>query len=85
MASQGKKYLPPASPLAVGLLNKTEADFRMKTSGIHRDTKTNTRPAWVVKDGNLITARWPGDVHLFAQMFLETVASFRLNANPSKD
>jgi hypothetical protein len=27
--------------------------------------------AWVVRDGNYISARWPGDVHTFARTFAE--------------
>ena len=41
-------------------------DYRLKTSGRARDSATDARPAWVVQDGNYISARWPGDVHTFA-------------------
>jgi putative intracellular protease/amidase len=44
-------------------------DYRMKTSGLARDSMTNERPAWVVCDGNFVSARWPGDVHTFAKRF----------------
>jgi hypothetical protein len=27
------------------------------------------RPAWVVRDGSYVSARWPGDVHTFARTF----------------
>lgn len=40
-----------------------------KTSGLMRDSLTNAKPAWVVRDGNYISARWPGDVHTFARTF----------------
>jgi putative intracellular protease/amidase len=40
--------------------------WRMKTSGMARDTATDSRPAFVVDDGNYISARWPGDTHTFA-------------------
>ena len=40
-----------------------------KTSGLFRDSESDTRPAFVVKDGNYISARWPGDVHTFARAF----------------
>ena len=40
-----------------------------KTLGLARDTDTNSTPAWVVRDGNYISARWPGDVHSFARQF----------------
>jgi hypothetical protein len=31
-----------------------------------RDTIDDAGPAWVVRDGSYISARWPGDVHTFA-------------------
>lgn len=40
--------------------------WRMKTLGMARDTATDARPAFVVDDGNYVSARWPGDVHTFA-------------------
>jgi putative intracellular protease/amidase len=42
-----------------------------KSSGLHRDSPSDSRPAWVVCDGNYVSARWPGDVHTFAQRFAE--------------
>lgn len=47
--------------------------FRQKTDGLHRDTPTDAGPAWVVQDGNLITARWPGDVNTFAEKFISAL------------
>ncbi|WAC93717.1 type 1 glutamine amidotransferase domain-containing protein [Mycobacterium sp. Aquia_213] len=40
--------------------------WRRKSSGMARDTATDSRPAFVVDDGNYISARWPGDTHTFA-------------------
>jgi putative intracellular protease/amidase len=40
--------------------------WRAKTSGIARDTATDSRPAFVVDDGAYVSARWPGDTHSFA-------------------
>ncbi|TXH77637.1 MAG: thiJ/pfpI-family protein [Lysobacteraceae bacterium] len=40
-----------------------------KTSGLHRDTDADSRPAFVVRDGRYVSARWPGDVHAFARTF----------------
>lgn len=48
-----------------------------KNSGMHRDSLNNALPAWVVVDGNLVTARWPGDVYTFASIFAEKVHHFR--------
>lgn len=41
-------------------------DRLRKTSGLHRDSAGDMRPGWVVVDGNYVSARWPGDPHLFA-------------------
>ena len=49
--------------------------WRLKTSGMARDTPTDSRPAFVVDDGGYVSARWPGDTHTFA-----TVFSQKLNA-----
>lgn len=40
-----------------------------RDSGLFRDRDGDTRAAFVVRDGNYVSARWPGDVHLFAQTF----------------
>ncbi len=45
------------------------ADYRRKTNGMARDRSDDSRPAWVVRDGNYISGRWPGDVHTFAKEF----------------
>jgi putative intracellular protease/amidase len=50
-------------------------DYRRKTSGLTRDSDTDARPAFVVRDGNYLSARWPGDVHLFASQFAELLTS----------
>jgi len=34
-----------------------------------RGTETDDRPAFVVEDGNYLSARWPGDAYLFAKRF----------------
>jgi len=35
-----------------------------------RGTATDDGPAFVVEDGNYVSARWPGDAYLFAKRFL---------------
>jgi len=53
---------------------------RRKTSGLVRDSDSDDTPAFVVRDGNYVSARWPGDVHRFAREFaalLETAADTR--------
>ena len=42
---------------------------RRKTSGLVRDTMNDETPAFVVRDRNYVSARWPGDVHTFAKTF----------------
>jgi putative intracellular protease/amidase len=49
-------------------------DYRRKTSGLHRDTLEDSSPAFVVQDGNYVSARWPGDVHTFAKTFAALVS-----------
>jgi putative intracellular protease/amidase len=40
----------------------------LKSSGMVRDTATDSRPGFVVDDGDYISARWPGDTHTFASV-----------------
>lgn len=44
-------------------------DHRRKTNGINRDSERDATPAFVIRDGNYLSARWPGDVHTFARQF----------------
>jgi putative intracellular protease/amidase len=52
---------------------RTDPEHRRKTSGLQRDSMDDARPAFVVRDRNYISARWPGDVHTFAKAFVELV------------
>jgi putative intracellular protease/amidase len=64
---------------------KDPADFRdvtrttphrwLKNSGMQRDTATDLRPAFVVDDGDYVSARWPGDTHTFAAVLSEKLTS----------
>lgn len=54
-------------------------DWRLKTSGMMRDSASNARPAFVVDDDSYISARWPGDTHTFAA----TVSARLLGSRPS--
>jgi putative intracellular protease/amidase len=53
---------------------KGSPNYRKKTTGLHRDTPKDSGPAFVVQDGNYISARWPGDVHTFAKAFAALVS-----------
>jgi putative intracellular protease/amidase len=50
-------------------VDPAEADARLKSSGRARDSIANERPAFVVRSGNYLSARWPGDAHTFAKRF----------------
>jgi putative intracellular protease/amidase len=50
---------------------RDDPHFRRKTSGLARDTSDDSAPAFVVRDRNYVSARWPGDVHTFARLFVE--------------
>jgi putative intracellular protease/amidase len=50
---------------------KRDPDYRRRASGLKRDSFDNPRPAFVVRDRNYVSARWPGDAHTFARTFAE--------------
>jgi hypothetical protein len=50
------------------------SNYRRKTSGMVRDTSDDDSAAFVVRDGNYVSARWPGDVHTFAKTFAAMLA-----------
>ncbi|HEY1689826.1 MAG TPA: type 1 glutamine amidotransferase domain-containing protein [Solirubrobacteraceae bacterium] len=58
-------------------VDPADRDARIKNDGRHRDRPGNARPAHVVVDGNYVSARWPGDVHTFAQRFADLLAQPR--------
>jgi putative intracellular protease/amidase len=49
-------------------------DYRRKTDGLSRDTFDDSRPAFVVRDGSYVSARWPGDAFTFAKTFAAVLA-----------
>jgi putative intracellular protease/amidase len=48
---------------------KNDPLYRRKTSGLVRDSLSDETPAFVIRDRNYVSARWPGDVHTFAKTF----------------
>lgn len=52
----------------------TSPHIRVQTDGLHRDARHDPRPAFVVRDGHYVSARWPGDVFTFAQTFARVLA-----------
>jgi putative intracellular protease/amidase len=49
------------------------ANYRRKTSGRARDSLTDDRPAWVVRDESYVSARWPGDAFTFARTLCDVL------------
>jgi len=52
-------------------VNPGQPHAARKLDGLHRDTPDDDRPAFVVRDGTYLSARWPGDAHTFARRFAE--------------
>ncbi|OBF78294.1 thiJ/pfpI-family protein [Mycobacterium sp. 852002-51613_SCH5001154] len=71
---QPRGYMSVQSEVTRALENPTDfcdvvrgsPGWRRKSSGMSRDTATDSRPAFVVDDGSYVSARWPGDTHTFA-------------------
>jgi putative intracellular protease/amidase len=63
-----------ASPLDFKDVPRDSPHRFRQASGLFRDRPNDTRCAFVVEDGNYVSARWPGDVHLFAQTLARRVA-----------
>jgi len=51
----------------------SQPDYARKTNGLARDSETDARPAFVVRDGSYVSARWPGDAYTFANAFGEVL------------
>jgi putative intracellular protease/amidase len=47
----------------------TPDGFQRGPSSLARGTGTDDSPAFVVQDGNYVSARWPGDAYLFTRRF----------------
>lgn len=43
-------------------------------AGTKRGTAADDRAAFVVEDGNYVSARWPGDAYLFARTFIQRLS-----------
>jgi putative intracellular protease/amidase len=73
-----------ASPTDFCDVPSDSADHFRKASGLFRDGPGEARPAWVVRDGQYVSARWPGDVHNFAAAFAAVLAESRAEHMPSQ-
>jgi putative intracellular protease/amidase len=74
MSVQAEVTRALASPADYRDVAADAPDRGLKTDGRHRDTLTDERPAFVVRDGSYLSARWPGDVHTFARQFAAMLA-----------
>jgi putative intracellular protease/amidase len=54
-----------------------------KTRGLFRDGPRDSTPAWVIRDGNYVSARWPGDAHSFGATFAAVLAESRTMTQPT--
>jgi putative intracellular protease/amidase len=72
-----------ASPADFRDVPSNAAHQLRKTSGLFRDSRHDARPAWVVRDGRYVSARWPGDAHCFANTFAGVLAESRAATNRS--
>lgn len=66
-----------ASPADYRDVPAGDPERRRKTDGLHRDTATDARPAFVVRDGRYVSARWPGDAYTFAKALADVIAAPR--------
>jgi putative intracellular protease/amidase len=73
MSVQGEVTRALADPADFRDVPADSPDFRMQTSGLRRDA----RPAFVVDDGNYLSARWPGDAYTFGQTFARKLTAAR--------
>lgn len=80
-ANQPRGYMSVQSEVTRALANAGDfldvapgADhYFRKTSGAYRDSPADPSSAFVARDGNYISARWPGDVHTFASLFAQAL------------
>ena len=68
-----KRYLKDDSDFIN--VEKDSDNYFIKSSGLFRDDIDKSTYAWIVQDGNYISARWPGDAHTFARSFVELLKS----------
>ncbi|TAK26814.1 MAG: thiJ/pfpI-family protein [Myxococcaceae bacterium] len=71
-----------ASPSDYRDVPKSDPEHRRKTDGLHRDTADDARPAFVVRDGHYVSARWPGDAYTFAKTLADVLAEGRGERTP---
>lgn len=51
------------------------AEYLPGPKSLTRDSEGNLEAGFIVEDGSLLTARWPGDAHRFSHRFVEILTS----------
>jgi len=51
-------------------------DFVSGPNPMFRDSAKNLKPGFTVRDGNYLSARWPGDAYSFASEFLQMIREY---------
>lgn len=74
-------YRTYPTPVQVEVTNvlKNSKQFHTGPLPLFRDSETNEKHAFVVEDRNYISARWPGDAHLFAKTFYSMYLAYAEN------
>ena len=70
MGSYYRTYPTTVQEEVTGVL-AAPGDFVRGPIGFRRDSDSFPSAGFIVRDGNYLSARWPGDAHLFARTFLE--------------
>jgi protease I len=52
----------------------SRGDFLKGPFGMKRDSPETVGEGFTVRDGNYLSARWPGDCHTFSARFVELLA-----------
>ncbi|MGO8869933.1 MAG: type 1 glutamine amidotransferase domain-containing protein [Acidimicrobiales bacterium] len=65
-------------------VDPTGPHARLRRSGRARDTPDDERPAFVVRDGDYLSARWPGDVHTLARRFASVLDGPETDGSPRR-
>jgi len=59
-------------------------DFQNGPFWLRRDTESKPERGFVVRDGNYLSARWPGDCHHFGQAYVQLLAEQLSGGDPDK-
>ena len=51
----------------------SDRDFHTGPTPLLRDSPQNMNRGFIVRDGNFLSARWPGDAHRFAAEFVKLI------------